>query len=170
MASGSAVNGGLFIPMLTIGALIGRLWGNGLLDIAILLGYQGQAVSWLDPGVFALIGAASFTAGVTRLTVSLAVIILEMSNELQLLLPIVVAVIVAKWTADNCTVSLFNVRIVQLMRMPYLSHDLPATIWGKRKLDCFVAADIMALKPVCLPHKAKVHKSAGIFMKSSSHG
>lgn len=33
--------------------------------------------AWIDPGVFSLIGAGAFMGGVTRLTVALAVIMME---------------------------------------------------------------------------------------------
>lgn len=39
--------------------------------------------SWLDPGAMAMIGAVSFFGGVTRLTVSLTVIMVEMTNDIQ---------------------------------------------------------------------------------------
>jgi chloride channel 7 len=35
--------------------------------------------SWMDPGAFALVGAASFFGGVSRLTMSLAVIMVSSS-------------------------------------------------------------------------------------------
>ena len=35
--------------------------------------------AWVDPGAFALVGAGAFMGGVTRLTISLAVIMMEVS-------------------------------------------------------------------------------------------
>ncbi len=38
---------------------------------------------WIDPGAMAMVGAVSFFGGVTRLTMSLAVIMVEMTNDIQ---------------------------------------------------------------------------------------
>ena len=40
-------------------------------------------LDWMDPGAFALLGAVSFFAGVSRLTMSLAVIMVEITNDIQ---------------------------------------------------------------------------------------
>ncbi|KAG2659105.1 hypothetical protein PVAP13_1KG333000 [Panicum virgatum] len=59
---GVAVPSGLFIPVILAGATYGRIVGT-------LLG----SISDLDPGLFALLGAASFLGGTMRMTVSIVV-------------------------------------------------------------------------------------------------
>ena len=61
---------------LDAGALFGRL--------------VGQAVSEVEAGVFAMVGAAAFLAGVSRMTVSLAVIMFELTGALTYILPTMV--------------------------------------------------------------------------------
>ncbi|XP_076814299.1 chloride channel protein A-like [Clavelina lepadiformis] len=57
-------------------------------------------LAWVDPGAMAVIGAAAFFGGVSRLTVSLTVIMLEITNDTSFLLPLMTAVITSKWVGD----------------------------------------------------------------------
>ncbi|KAK4827819.1 hypothetical protein QYF61_021903, partial [Mycteria americana] len=70
--AGSAVASGLVIPMLYTGALYGRI--IGLILVSIFGVQTNEYGAWIDPGLFAAIGAASFFSGVSRLTISLTVI------------------------------------------------------------------------------------------------
>ena len=62
---GCKVPSGVIIPALDAGALFGRL--------------VGQTISTTSPGIFAMVGAAAFLAGVSRMTISLCVIMFEVS-------------------------------------------------------------------------------------------
>ncbi|NXG39089.1 CLCB protein, partial [Dromaius novaehollandiae] len=74
--AGSAVASGLVIPMLYTGALYGRI--IGLILVSIFDVQTNKYGAWIDPGLFAAIGAASFFSGVSRLTISLTVIMVSM--------------------------------------------------------------------------------------------
>jgi H+/Cl- antiporter ClcA len=63
-----------------IGSLYGRVVG---LSLVSLFGVHiGSATywKWMDPGAFALIGAASFMGGVTRLTMTVTVIMVSLGT------------------------------------------------------------------------------------------
>ena len=62
---GCKVPSGIIIPALDAGAFFGRL--------------IGQSVSTISPGIFAMVGAAAFLAGVSRMTISLVVIMFEVN-------------------------------------------------------------------------------------------
>ena len=83
---GCKVPSGIIIPSLDAGALFGRLIGQMIRDIS--------------PGVFAMVGSAAFLAGVSRMTVSLAVIMFELTGEVDYIPPFMIAIMVAKWVAD----------------------------------------------------------------------
>lgn len=90
---GIKVPSGVIIPALSAGALFGRLVG-------LLMVHCSSAPSTLSPGIFALVAAASFLAGVSRMTISLAVIMFELTSSLPLVVPNMLAILVAKCTAD----------------------------------------------------------------------
>ncbi|NXE74682.1 CLCB protein, partial [Cochlearius cochlearius] len=73
--AGSAVASGLVIPMLYTGALYGRI--IGLILVSIFGVQTNEYGAWIDPGLFAAIGAASFFSGVSRLTISLTVLMVS---------------------------------------------------------------------------------------------
>jgi chloride channel 3/4/5 len=83
---GCKVPSGIIIPALDAGALFGRL--------------IGQAIPNISPGIFAMVGAAAFLAGVSRMTVSLTVIMFELTGEVDYIPPFMIAILVAKWVAD----------------------------------------------------------------------
>lgn len=60
----------------------------------------GNPASCVVPGVYALVGAGAVMCGVTRLSVTLAVILFELTGSLDHVLPFSLAVLVSKWTAD----------------------------------------------------------------------
>lgn len=83
---GVKVPSGIIIPSLDAGAFFGRL--------------VGQLVTSISPGIFAMVGAAAFLAGVCRMTISLCVIMFELTGELEYIVPNMIAILVAKWVAD----------------------------------------------------------------------
>merc|ERR1739838_722489 len=85
---GIAVPSGLFVPCILMGCAYGRMLGEAMRD---------HLSDTVNPGVYALIGAASMLGGVTRMTISLTVILLETTNDIQYLLPIMITLMVAKW-------------------------------------------------------------------------
>ncbi|KAJ4380790.1 hypothetical protein N0V86_004152 [Didymella sp. IMI 355093] len=119
---GCKVPSGVIIPALDAGALFGRL-------IGYILPYSPNDVS---PGIFALVGAAAFLAGVSRMTISLAVIMFELTGELQYAVPNMVAILIAKWVAD--AISAEGV------------YDLAQTVLGHPFLDPDVALQIVRKK------------------------
>ncbi|XP_020405994.1 chloride channel protein CLC-c isoform X1 [Zea mays] len=113
---GVAVPSGLFIPVILSGASFGRLAGT-------LLG----SVSGLDPGLFALLGAAAFLGGTMRMTVSVCVILLELTNDLLLLPLIMLVLLIAKTVADCFNKGVYE-QIVRMKGLPYLEvHAEPCT-------------------------------------------
>ncbi|XP_047081718.1 chloride channel protein CLC-c-like [Lolium rigidum] len=111
---GIAVPSGLFIPVILAGATYGRIVGT-------LLG----SISNLDPGLFALLGAASFLGGTMRMTVSVCVILLELTNDLQMLPLVMLVLLISKTIADNFNKGVYD-QIVVMKGLPFMeAHAEP---------------------------------------------
>merc|ERR1712079_655603 len=82
---GAMIPSGLFIPSLYIGAVLGRVVGLWTLDWNFrFIGQAGQVdTTHINPSVFAMVGAVAMLSGFARMTVSLVVIMLELTGELN---------------------------------------------------------------------------------------
>ncbi|KAL8682288.1 MAG: hypothetical protein Q9186_001657 [Xanthomendoza sp. 1 TL-2023] len=106
---GIKVPAGIYVPSMVVGGLLGRFVGHTVQyiiytnpDVSIWrqCAAEGGLESCVTPGVYALIAAGATMCGVTRLSVTLAVILFELTGSLDHVLPFSLAVLVAKWTAD----------------------------------------------------------------------
>lgn len=69
-----------------------------------------------------MVGAAAALGGVTRMSVSLVVIMFELTGSLQYVLPIMTSIMVSKWLGDAlCPDSIYD-RLIALNGHPYLNH------------------------------------------------
>ncbi|KAJ6431400.1 hypothetical protein OIU84_018812 [Salix udensis] len=89
---GTAVPAGQFVPGIMIGSTYGRLVGMFVVNF-----YKNLNV---EEGTYALLGAASFLGGSMRMTVSLCVIMVEITNNLKLLPLIMLVLLISKAVGD----------------------------------------------------------------------
>ena len=121
---GMRIPAGIFIPTMTVGALMGRMLG---LCIEWLYLRFSHYPFFLDnvagsPAVYASVGAAAALAGVTRMTVSLAVIMFELTGSLNYLIPFMISILVSKWVADALEREGIYDLVIGLNNYPYLDH------------------------------------------------
>jgi chloride channel 3/4/5 len=141
---GIKVPSGVIIPALDAGAFFGRL--------------VGQSISSISPGIFAMVGAAAFLAGVSRMTISLAVIVsafsplfshhvslvkdayplipqkmFELTGQLSYTLPSMLAILIAKWTADAISTEGVYDLAQTLLSHPFLDPDTALSIVRRHK-------------------------------------
>lgn len=103
---GLQIPAGIILPSMAIGALGGRAVGI-IMEIWVqnhpkFYPFRQCApdVPCINPGTYAIIGAAATLAGVTRMTVSIVVIMFELTGALTYVLPIMIAVMISKWVGD----------------------------------------------------------------------
>ncbi|KAL3526296.1 hypothetical protein ACH5RR_010952 [Cinchona calisaya] len=111
---GIAVPSGLFLPIILMGSAYGRMLGMAM-----------GPYTKIDQGLYSVLGAASLMAGSMRMTVSLCVIFLELTNNL-LLLPITMLVLLISKTVGDCfNPSIYEI-ILELKGLPFLdAHPEP---------------------------------------------
>jgi chloride channel 3/4/5 len=117
---GCKVPSGVIIPALDAGALFGRL--------------IGQPITTISPGIFAMVGAAAFLAGVSRMTLSLAVIMFELTGQLEYIVPHMIAILVAKWVADAISEEGVYDLAQAVLGHPFLDPDHAIAIVRKHNL------------------------------------
>lgn len=111
---GLAVPSGLFVPAMLMGGGTGRVLGEAL--------HLAGIDNTVDPGVYALLGAAGMLGGVTRMTMSLSMIVVELSGDLNLLLPAMVVVLTARLIAEHFNESIYLIQI-KLNAVPILDAE-----------------------------------------------
>ncbi|XP_077321276.1 H(+)/Cl(-) exchange transporter 5 isoform X4 [Lithobates pipiens] len=104
---GIKVPSGLFIPSMAVGAIMGRIMGVSMEQLAfhhrdwfLFKGWCSQGADCITPGLYAMVGAAACLGGATRMTVSLVVIMFELTGGLEYIVPLMAAAMTSKWVAD----------------------------------------------------------------------
>eukprot|EP00930_Biecheleria_cincta_P036145 TRINITY_DN24806_c0_g1_i1.p1 TRINITY_DN24806_c0_g1~~TRINITY_DN24806_c0_g1_i1.p1 ORF type:complete len:781 (+),score=93.02 TRINITY_DN24806_c0_g1_i1:69-2411(+) len=120
---GTACPAGLFVPSLFTGACLGRLVG--------VVAHWANADHRffprdVEPGVYAMVGAAAVLGGVCRVTISLVAIMLELTGGMTYIVPFMITVLTAKIVGDAANEGIYDLYIV-LRGYPFLQEDLEVT-------------------------------------------
>mmetsp|Transcript_63316 Transcript_63316/g.137765 ORF Transcript_63316/g.137765 Transcript_63316/m.137765 type:complete len:769 (+) Transcript_63316:108-2414(+) len=134
---GTGVPAGLFVPALYTGATLGRVVGI----LVRLLNDTVPFTQKVNPGIYAIVGAAAVLGGVCRVTISLVVIMFELTGGLQLIIPFMMAVLTSKWVGDIFTIGIYDY-CIQIRHYPHLHepdelsfHKCASDIMDSR-IDC----------------------------------
>lgn len=130
---GIKVPAGIYVPSMVVGGLMGRIVGHLVQWLVYrfpgswVFGYcrnsnPGAIEECITPGVYALVAAGATMCGVTRLTITLAVILFELTGSLDHVLPFAIGVLVAKWTADAVEpLSIYDL-LTEMNSYPFLDN------------------------------------------------
>ncbi|KAI9824962.1 MAG: hypothetical protein M1826_007214 [Phylliscum demangeonii] len=129
---GIKVPAGIYVPSMVVGGLLGRMVGHSVQYMvalyphaAIFGGCLGvSADRCITPGVYAMVAAGATMCGVTRLSVTLAVILFELTGSLDHVLPFSLAILVSKWTADAIEpLSIYDL-LTDMNHYPFLDNKV----------------------------------------------
>lgn len=128
-----------------------------------LLGMAMGSYTSIDQGLFAVLGAASLMAGSMRMTVSLCVIFLELTNNLLLLPITMIVLLIAKTVGDSFNLSIYEI-ILELKGLPFL--DANPEPW-MRNLTVGELAD--AKPPVVTLHGVEMVSRVVEVLRNTTH-
>mmetsp|Transcript_15883 Transcript_15883/g.35760 ORF Transcript_15883/g.35760 Transcript_15883/m.35760 type:complete len:511 (-) Transcript_15883:28-1560(-) len=155
---GVGVPSGLFVPSLLSGAAFGRLCGH------LLHKLDHDSGTFADSGTYALMGAAAVLGGMARMTISLTVILLEATGDMQYVLPLMLTLMAARFTGNVFNEGLYDIHI-QLRKIPFLEAEVPSLAEHHE----IVAGQVMSTDVKCL----RPVERAGVvhdLLRSCSHG
>jgi chloride channel 3/4/5 len=138
---GCGAPSGLFVPSLFTGATLGRMLGIVLMRLNNE--YQWTAEIYL--GVYAMLGAAAVLGGVCRVTISLVVIMFELTGGLQLIVPFMIVCITAKTVGDYFTPGIYDY-CISIRKYPHL-HEPDGFTFQSTASQCMDDQAIDCLHP-----------------------
>ena len=136
---GIAVPSGLFVPSLLSGAAFGRLCGH------LMHKLDGSSGTFADSGTYALMGAAAVLGGMARMTISLTVILLEATGDMQYVLPLMLTLMAARFTGNVFNEGLYDIHI-KLKDIPFLEPEEPSLVERHE----IVAGQVISTEVKCL--------------------
>jgi H+/Cl- antiporter ClcA len=169
ITAGTSVPAGLVVPMLLIGGSMGRLFGYEWMKFKTTLCnnyvnleedptspgrfdmyYWAATYRWIvrdcklpDPGTFACIGMASFMGGSGRITVMLAIVMLELTGDAGMIAPVGIVCIIAMIVGNMFNHGLYH-GLIPLMNIPFL-NSVPAQVMYVTRVNTIMSSTLVTL-------------------------
>ncbi|GAA5897340.1 chloride channel protein [Sporobolomyces salmoneus] len=126
---GCKVPAGIFVPSMAVGATFGRM--VGILVKALYRAHPTWSMfaacdpekPCITPGTYAFLGAAAGLAGITRITVTVVVIMFELTGALTYILPTMIVVMVTKAVSDQFGKGGIADQMIKFNGYPLLEND-----------------------------------------------
>jgi len=141
---GCKVPAGIFVPSMAIGATFGRM--VGIMVKAMYMAYPTSGifkvcapdVPCITPGTYAFLGAAAALSGVMRITVTVVVIMFELTGALTYILPTMIVLLVTKAVGDFLGTNGIADEMIRFNGFPFLEkedHAYNVTVSAVMKKD-----------------------------------
>ncbi|KAG6813134.1 hypothetical protein H0H92_013758 [Tricholoma furcatifolium] len=126
---GCKVPAGIFVPSMAIGATFGRM--IGIIVKAMEKAYNGRGifsvckpdVPCITPGTYAFLGAAAALSGIMRITVTVVVIMFELTGALNYILPTMIVLLVTKAVGDFLGTTGIADEMIRFNGFPFLEKE-----------------------------------------------
>lgn len=153
---GSGNSGGVFAPSLFTGAALGGAFGQ-LIELLL----PGMTAG---PGAFAVVGMAAVFAGAARAPFTAILIVLEMTNDYRMIVPLMAGVIVSLLLAEYLhRESIYTLKLTR--QGIFLKRGRDVDVMESVRVE-----EVMVRKPDTVPASMPVHRLAEEFIRTGRHG
>lgn len=146
LTSGSGAVGGTFTPTLFVGAAIGWLFGYAM---HLLLPSAPSA-----PFAYAIVGMGAFLAAATHAPLMAILMIFEMTLSHQIMLPLMLACVVAYFVARSATV----ISMYEVTTRRHLDEEVRLRLRGTQMRDLIRPAETVVLMDMALSKMASLFR------------
>lgn len=122
MTYGVWVPAGLFLPGIIIGCAVGGCYAE--LQVKVMGNTIADTYSTDTAATFVLVGAGAMLSAYCRLTYSLVVIMLETTSSINIFLPMMIGIMMARAVGNLLSPSLYD-RALRAKQMPFLRSSPP---------------------------------------------
>lgn len=140
------VPAGIFVPSLAIGALFGRLVGTFVWSL--FSNYPDSAFFGkscdgdglcINPGAYAVLGAGALLAGVMHITLTVVVVMFELTGAVHYIVPTMIVVGITRLISSQVGKSGIADMAIEMNKYPYLEEESP-DFDGKKLNDVMIPA------------------------------
>lgn len=163
---GCKVPAGIFVPSMACGATFGRalgilvqVWHRNHPDSGYFTtGCLADNTKCITPGTYAFLGAAAALSGITHLTVTVVVIMFELTGALKYIIPTMITVAVTKLVNDKFGKGGIADQMIVFNGLPFIDphedHD-----FFDHPVD-----DAMATKVVTIPQRGLTYRQLSVII------
>lgn len=155
---GTQVPSGLFLPGMIIGCALGEIYAK----TSLLIGAYDQDHYEQYRATYIILGMGAMLAGYTRMTYSLAVIVMETSQAINIFIPIIFTISISNFVGSLFTRGLYD-RAVRGKQMPILKNKVP-------EANKYIRAEKMMSSKVVSLRTVESVKKIYEALKTTHHG
>jgi len=143
---------GVFTPLFAVGAALGRFFG----ELILVMGAKG-----ITAAGYAVIGSSAFVASATG-SVSTAVIVFELTNQLSYMLPVLLAVLIGQATGRRISLSIYE-SLAKSKNLPSFPHV------RKQNSYSLPVAKVMRPLAACIPRIVNAHEIEEALLRADNY-
>lgn len=158
---GAKVPAGIFVPSMAVGATFGRA-----ISLIVERFISGPGV--ITSGAYAFLGAAGALCGITNLTLTVVVIMLELTGAFNYIIPTMIVVAITRIIMSTSGTMGIADQMIMVNGFPILEMEEDEEKEGERVLSQYKAQDIMSKKLIVLNETMYISELEKIVYESTT--